>query len=177
MFPRTVIVLLAAAVLAIAAVAAQAAPPAELKPWAGGPTPALSLKDLEGAAHSLQAHRGKVVVLNFWATWCEPCRDEMPSLNKLKHSFDGKPVVVLGVNVGEGEGRIKAFLDKVPVEFPVLLDRDAAASRVWKVRMLPATFILDREGRIRYSHAGERDWDALEVRAKVTALLDAKSGR
>ena len=132
MFPRTVIVLLAAAVLAIAAVAAQAAPPAELKPWAGGPTPALSLKDLEGAAHSLQAHRGKVVVLNFWATWCEPCRDEMPSLNKLKHSFDGKPVVVLGVNVGEGEGRIKAFLDKVPVEFPV---------------------------------------------AKVTALLDAKSGR
>ena len=177
MFPRTVIVLLAAAVLAIAAVAAQAAPPAELKPWAGGPAPALSLKDLEGAAHSLQAHRGKVVVLNFWATWCEPCRDEMPSLNKLKQSFDGKPVVVLGVNVGEGEGRIKAFLDKVPVEFPVLLDRDAAASRVWKVRMLPATFILDREGRIRYSHAGERDWDAPEVRAKVTALLDAKSGR
>ncbi len=177
MFPRTVIVLLAAAVLAIAAVAAQAAPPAELKPWADGPTPALSLKDLEGAAQSLQAHRGKVVVLNFWATWCEPCRDEMPSLNKLKQSFDGKPVVVLGVNVGEGEGRIKAFLDKVPVEFPVLLDRDAAASRVWKVRMLPATFILDREGRIRYSHAGERDWDAPEVRAKVTALLDAKSGR
>ncbi len=169
--------LLAAAVLAIAAVVAQAAPPVELKPWAGGPAPALGLKDLEGAAQPLQAYRGKVVVLNFWATWCEPCRDEMPSLNKLKHSFDGKPVVVLGVNVGEGEGRIKAFLDKVPVEFPVLLDRDAAASRVWKVRMLPATFILDREGRIRYSHAGERDWDAPDVRTKVTALLDAKSGR
>lgn len=169
--------LLAAAVLLIAAAVAGAAPPAELKQWMGGPTPALGLQDLQGVAQTLQAHRGKVVVLNFWATWCEPCRAEMPSLNKLRHSFDGKPVVVLGVNVGEGEGRIKAFLDKVPVEFPVLLDRDAAASKAWKVRMLPATFILDREGRIRYSHAGERDWDAPDVRAKVAALVDAKSGR
>jgi thiol-disulfide isomerase/thioredoxin len=169
--------LLSAAVLAIAAVVAQAAPPVELKPWAGGPTPALSLKDLEGTAQPLQSFRGKVVVLNFWATWCEPCRAEMPSLNKLRQSFEGKPVVVLAVNVGEGEGRIKEFLGKVPVEFPVLLDRDAAASKAWKVRMLPATFILDREGRIRYSHAGERDWDAPDVRAKVTALVEAKTGR
>lgn len=169
--------LLAAAVLAIATAVAPAAPPAELKPWLGGPAPALALQDLQGAAQTLQAHRGKVVVLNFWATWCEPCREEMPSFNKLRKTFAGRPVEVLAVNVGEGEGRIKAFLDKVPVEFPVLLDRDAAASKAWKVRMLPATFILDREGRIRYSHAGERDWDAPDVRARVTALLDAKSGR
>ena len=165
---------LAAAVLMAAAVAVHAA---DLKVWTGGPTPALSLKDLDGAAQALQAYRGNVVVLNFWATWCEPCRDEMPSFNKLKRSFEGKPVVVLAVNVGEGEGRIAEFLRKVPVDFPVLLDRDAAASRAWKVRLLPATFILGRDGRVRYSYAGERDWGEPDVRAKVTALLDEKSGR
>ena len=167
----------AAAILMVVAVAAQAASPAELKPWPGGPTPALSLKDLEGTAQALQAYRGKVVVLNFWATWCEPCRDEMPSFNKLRQSFAGKPVVVLAVNVGEGEGRIAEFLRKVPVDFPVLLDRDAAVSKAWKVRLLPATFILGRDGRVRYSYAGERDWGDAAVRAKITALIDEKSGR
>jgi thiol-disulfide isomerase/thioredoxin len=166
--------LLAAAVLMAAAVAVHAA---DFKPWTGGPAPALSLKDLEGTAQALQAYRGKVVVLNFWATWCEPCRDEMPSFNKLKRTFEGKPVVVLAVNVGEGEGRIAEFLRKVPVEFPVLLDRDAAASKAWKVRLMPTTFILGRDGRVRYSYAGERDWDDATVRAKIAALADEKSGR
>jgi len=168
---------LLAAVLLCAAAVAHAAPQADLKAWTGGPAPALSLKDLEGTAQALQAYRGKVVVLNFWATWCEPCRDEMPSFNKLRQSFAGKPVVVLAVNVGEGEGRIAEFLRKVPVDFPVLLDRDAAVSKAWKVRLLPATFILGRDGRVRYSYAGERDWGDVAVRAKITALLDEKSGR
>jgi thiol-disulfide isomerase/thioredoxin len=157
--------------------AAVAVHAADFKPWTGGPAPALSLKDLEGTAQALQAYRGKVVVLNFWATWCEPCRDEMPSFNKLKRTFEGKPVVVLAVNVGEGEGRIAEFLRKVPVEFPVLLDRDAAASKAWKVRLMPTTFILGRDGRVRYSYAGERDWDDATVRAKIAALADEKSGR
>jgi peroxiredoxin len=101
----------------------------------------------------------------------------MPSFNKLKRTFEGKPVVVLAVNVGEGEGRIAEFLRKVPVEFPVLLDRDAAASKAWKVRLMPTTFILGRDGRVRYSYAGERDWDDATVRAKIAALADEKSGR
>jgi peroxiredoxin len=168
---------LAAAILVLAAVAAHSAQPAELKPWAGGPAPALSLKDLEGASHSLQAYRGKVVILNFWASWCEPCRDEMPSFNKLRRSFEGRPVVMLAVNIGEGEGRIAGFLRKVPVEFPVLLDRDAKVSRDWKVRLMPTTFIIGRDGRVRYSYAGERDWDDPAVRAKVAALAEEKTGR
>jgi cytochrome c biogenesis protein CcmG/thiol:disulfide interchange protein DsbE len=169
--------LMAAAIALLAGAAAQSAPPAELKPWTGGPAPALGLKDLEGASQSLQAYRGKVVILNFWATWCEPCRDEMPSFNKLRRSFEGRPVAVLAVNVGEGEGRIGEFLRKVPVEFPVLLDRDAKASRDWKVRLMPTTFIIGRDGRVRYSYAGERDWDDATVRAKVAALAEEKTGR
>ena len=150
---------------------------AELKPWAGGPTPALSLKDLEGAAHTLATYRGKVVILNFWATWCEPCRDEMASFNKLRQSLEGKPVVMFAVNIGEGEGRIAEFLRKVPVEFPVLLDRDAKASRDWKVRLMPTTFIIGTDGRVRYSYAGERDWAGDSVRATIAALAEERVKR
>ena len=164
----------------VAAICFFLAPPltaAELKAWTGGPAPALALKDTEGVAHRLAAYGGKVVIVNFWATWCEPCRDEMPSLNRLKRSLDGKPVAFLAVNLGEGEGRIAEFLKGVPVEFPVLLDRDGEASKAWNVRLLPATFILSRGGRIRYSSAGERDWADAAVRAKIDALLQERPGR
>ena len=149
----------------------------ELRPWAGGPTPALALKDLEGAARPLSAYRGKVVVLNFWATWCEPCREEMPSLNQLKQSLKGLPVEMFAVNVGEGEGRINAFLGKVPVEFPVLLDRDTQASRAWKVRLMPTTFILGTDGRVRYTFSGGRDWADPSVRATIAALAAERTAR
>ena len=150
---------------------------AELKPWAGGPTPALSLKDLDGASHTLAAYRGKVVILNFWATWCEPCREEMPSFNRLKKSLEGTPVAMFAVNIGEGEARINGFLGKVPVDFPVLLDRDAQVSRAWKVRLMPTTFIIGPDGRVRYSFAGERDWSDESVRTKIAALAAGRSGR
>lgn len=150
---------------------------AELKPWSGGPAPPIALKDLDGVLHRLEAYRGKVVIVNFWASWCEPCRDEMPSLNKLRHALQGQPVVLLAVNVGDGEGRIGEFLQKFPIEFPVLLDRDSQTAKAWKVRLLPATFIIGRDGRVRYSHAGERDWAEASVRAKIMALAQQPSAR
>jgi thiol-disulfide isomerase/thioredoxin len=154
-----------------------AARPADLRPWTGGPAPGLELKDLAGATHKLEAYRGKVVVLNFWATWCEPCRDEMPSLNKLRQAVAGQPVVLLAINVGEDAARIAAFTGKVPVEFPILLDREARASRDWSVRLMPTTFILGRDGRIRYTYAGGRDWADATVRARVAELAAGKTGR
>lgn len=169
---------LTAAAFLFSASAAQAADTkAELRPWTGGPAPALNLKDLEGAARPLDAYRGKVVILNFWATWCEPCRDEMPSLNQLRQSLKGMPVEMFAVNVGEGEGRINAFLGKVPLEFPVLLDRDAQASKTWKVRLMPTTFILGPDGRVRYSYAGGRDWNNASVRATISALAAERTAR
>jgi len=154
-----------------------AAPAADLRPWPGGPTPGLSLKDLQGAPRPLEAYRGKVVVLNFWATWCEPCRDEMPSLNRLRQSLKGLPVELFAVNVGEGEARINAFLGKVPVDFPVLLDRDAQASKAWKVRLMPTTFILGKDGRVRYIYSGGRDWADESVRATIAALAEERTAR
>ena len=149
----------------------------ELRPWTGGPTPALRLKDLEGGSRSLEAYRGKVVVLNFWATWCEPCREEMPSLNQLRQSLKGLPVEMFAVNVGEGEARIAGFLGKVPVDFPVLLDADAQVSRAWKVRLMPTTFIIGTDGRVRYTYAGGRDWADASVISKIAALAAERTAR
>jgi thiol-disulfide isomerase/thioredoxin len=146
---------------------AQAQP---LKPWSG-PTPALELAGLDGRQHRLQDYRGSVVMVNFWATWCAPCREEMPSMERLSASLQGKRFVVLAVNLAEPESRIRKFLDGMPVSFPVLLDRDAAASKAWQARMLPATYIVGPDGAIRYRQLGELDWSRPEVRDQILGLL------
>ena len=143
----------------------------ELRPWAGGATPPLSLPDLDGRQHRLEGYRGKVVLINFWATWCEPCRDEMPSLNKLRAGLAGRPFVVLAVNLAEPESRIRRFMGDVPLEFPVLLDRDTAVAKAWKARILPASFLVGPDGRIRYSVLGEIDWTEERVRKAIQAML------
>lgn len=118
----------------------------------------LALRDLAGHPHELADRRGKVVVVNCWATWCQPCREELPSLERLRDALRGRPSEVLAVNVNEGRSRVRHFLTEVPRRFPVLLDRNGDAQRAWKVRRLPATFLLDPEGLIRYWYLGEMDW-------------------
>ncbi len=139
--------------------------------WTGGATPALALPDLEGRPQRLEGYRGKVVLINFWATWCEPCREEMPSIGRLKASLAGRPFEVLAVNLGEPESRIRTFMEKVPMAFPVLLDRDMAAAKAWNARVLPATYLVGPDGRIRYHYRGELDWSKESVRKLVTDLL------
>jgi thiol-disulfide isomerase/thioredoxin len=160
-------------VVVLAALAfAAAAGAAELKPWTGGATPPLVLQDLHGRTHRLADYRGKVVLVNFWATWCEPCREEMPSIERLRQSLAGKPFEVLAVNIGEPLGRIERFLEKMPLGFPVLLDRDSGAAKAWKARVVPATFLVGPDGRIRYVHYGELDWSSEPVRKRVAELLE-----
>jgi thiol-disulfide isomerase/thioredoxin len=142
-----------------------------LSPWHGGTTPALRLKDLEGREHALESYRGKVVLVNFWATWCEPCKIEMPSIERLRKSLESRPFAVLAVNLAEPDARVQAFLRAVPLGFPVLMDRDAAATKAWKARMLPATFIVGADGRVRYSYIGELDWSRESVRKQIAELL------
>ena len=84
---------------------------------------------------------------------------------------------MFAVNIADGEGRIAEFLAKVPVDFPVLLDRDSQASRAWRVRLMPTTFIIGPDGRVRYSYAGERDWNDAATRAKIAALVENRPGR
>jgi Thiol-disulfide isomerase and thioredoxins len=124
----------------------------------------------------LRELRGKVVVLNFWATWCEPCRDEMPSLQRLRTKMSAKPVEVLTVNYGEFPQRIEPFMKKQNIDLPVLLDTQKDAAKAWNAGGLPITFIVDRQGEVRYWVFGERDWSEGEPLQLVEALASEASG-
>jgi len=157
--------------LAGACLMAEAASAQSLKPWSGGATPPLELADLDGVRHRLADYRGKAVLVNFWATWCVPCRDEMPSIERLRASLKGRPFAVLAVNLAEPESRIRKFLEVVPVGFTVLVDRDTKTAKAWQAKLLPATYIVGPDGAIRYRHLGELDWSKPEVRAAISALI------
>ena len=144
---------------------------AELKPWEGGATPPLSVEDLKGKPHDLGEYKGKVVLVNFWATWCEPCRAEMPSIDRLRSALKGKPFEVLAVNMAEPLSRIEKFSEAMPLGFPLLRDRDGSVSRTWKAKLLPASYLIGRDGRIHYVAYGELDWSSEPVRKRVDELL------
>jgi thiol-disulfide isomerase/thioredoxin len=161
---------------ALALVAASAFAQA-LKPWTGGAPAPLELSDAEGTAHRLADYRGKVVLVNFWATWCVPCREEMPSIEALRQAMEGKPFVVLAVNVGEGARVARAFAQKLTLGFPLLLDRDTRTAKAWNARVLPASYLIGPDGTIRYSYLGELDWSSADVRARVEAMLPKNPDR
>ena len=159
--------------LALALLLATAGPAsaAELKPWEGGATPAFAVEDLKGQSHELADYKGKVVLVNFWATWCEPCRAEMPSIDRLRHSLKGKPFEVLAVNMAEPLSRIEKFSAAMPLGFPLMRDRDGSVGKTWKAKLLPASYLIGRDGRIHYVAYGELDWTSAPVRARVDELL------
>ena len=132
---------------------------------------ALELADLEGKTHRLADYRGKVVLVNFWATWCAPCREEMPSLERLRQALAGRPFVVLAVNVGEG-GRVAGdFMKAMPHGLTVLLDRDGGATRAWGARILPASYVLGPDGEVSFRHVGALDWSSAEMQRRLIALM------
>ena len=139
--------------------------------WGSAAAQPLELEDLEGRTHRLADYRGKVMLVNFWATWCAPCREEMPSLERLRSSLEGRPFVVLAVNVAEG-GRVAGdFMKAMPLGFTVLLDRDGSTTRAWGARILPATYVLGTEGGVRFRHFGALDWSSAEAQRRITALM------
>ena len=145
----------------------------ELKPWTGGPAPPLSLRDSAGKIHDLAAYRGKVVLVNFWATWCAPCRAEMPSMQALRARLAGKPFEVLALNLMEAEEKSAAFRESELIDLPVLMDRDGAVSKRWKARMLPMSFVIDRSGAIRYQLVGEANWTGPQIASAIERLIGA----
>jgi peroxiredoxin len=130
-----------------------------------------SLRDTNGAPVDLQKFRGRVVLVNFFATWCEPCRDELPSLGRLVERTGDKAPVVIAVSVGEPLPRVARFLDKTPVNFPVLLDETRAVTKSWEVEMLPSTFVLDEELRLRLIVKGDHNWDDVDAAALPERLV------
>jgi thiol-disulfide isomerase/thioredoxin len=159
------------AAVAFAVAAATANAEAEIKKWTGNAIPVLSRQDLGGKTIDLKDFRGRVVVVNFWATWCEPCKDEMPSLERLKAKLAGRPLEVLTVNYGEFPEKIAPFLAREKIALPVLLDTQKDAAKEWKVGGLPMTFIVDAKGRLRLWVFGERDWSGAETVKIIEKLL------
>ena len=133
--------------------------------------PPLELRTLDGQPLALADLRGKVVLVNFWATWCEPCVEEMPSLQRLRDRLGAARCEVLAVNYQEGEPRIRAFLQKVPLDLPIVRDTDGGVARAWKVRIFPTTFVVDADQSIRYLLTGGLDWAEPAVERRIRALL------
>lgn len=144
---------------------------AELKE--GQRAPALTLATLDGAQASLAEHRDKLVVLNFWATWCGPCTLEMPSLEALWRRYRERGLIVLGVSVDRGAPRslLEPYVRNLKLSFPILLDPDAKTSGHWRVTALPATFIVRPGGEVTGMVVGAREWDSREMRALIEELL------
>ena len=136
------------------------------------PAPDFELPGEDGRTYRLSTYRGSVVVLNFWATWCPPCRYEMPSMERARQKIAGEKIVILAVNVGEDEDTVFAFLARYPVQFPLLLDRQATVVKQYPVVGLPTTYVIDPRGKVTHRAVGSREWDDPELLGQLRALLD-----
>jgi peroxiredoxin len=151
---------------------------AELKRWKGKPAaPDIDLLTTDGAPLSLQQLRGKVVLVNFWATWCEPCITEMPSLQRLHDQLRADGFEVLAVNYQEGPARINSFIEKMNLKLPVVRDTDGSVARAWGARVFPANYLVDRAGNIRHSMDGAADWTSPSLVSTIRTLLAAQPSR
>ncbi|OGU23607.1 MAG: thioredoxin [Hydrogenophilales bacterium RIFOXYD1_FULL_62_11] len=161
--------------LAVAAQAADLSPLSHsLTTQTPRPAPALKLKSLDGQLLDLTQFKGKVVLINFWATWCPPCRREMPSMERLSQALKGEAFSVLAVDVGEDADTIEAFTSQLDTTlgFPILLDTRSHTMQAWKVAGLPTTFLVDRQGRIVASAIGGREFDHPEIIRAIRELLN-----
>ena len=136
--------------------------------------PLFELQDVNGNLVSLEAHRGKVVMINFWATWCPPCIEEMPAMDALKKALSDKPFEILAVNISEDREAIETFLERTgfDLNFPLLLDPGGIVADKYAVRGLPATMLVDPDGKFAFGGVGARDWDSPEVIAEIMPLFD-----
>ena len=136
--------------------------------------PAFALLDMDENSHSLDGYRGKVILMNFWATWCPPCRREMPSMERLYQTLKHEGFVVLAVNQWEDPDHVFAYIGQLSTDptFPILFDPESQVAEAYGVKGLPTTFLIDKHGRIRYRAVGGREFDHPEVEAIIGQLLN-----
>ena len=132
--------------------------------------PDFELSDMDGKTHRLSDYRGKTVIINFWTTWCPPCREEIPSMNRAYAVLAEENVEILAINMGEDEDTIFIFTADYPADFPFLLDREGAVIAEWPVKGLPTTYVVAPDGSIAYRAIGGREWDAPLFLEQIRAL-------
>ncbi len=138
----------------------------------GRPAPEFQIRNLKGGETALSSLRGRVVLINFWATWCGPCRAEMPSMEALYGSYKRDDFEILAVSIDtEGEERVRSFVEEFGFRFPILLDHRLAVNQLYQVRVVPTSFLIDRKGVIRDQVLGARDWNDPEMRLAVAGLI------
>jgi peroxiredoxin len=152
---------MAAIVLASAAFAADS----------GGPAPAFSLSSVSGEQSALSQYKGQVVMVNFWATWCGPCQQEMPLLDQMYKKYKPAGFTLIGVNVDKEAPAVKELLARKPVSFPVLLDPANQVSKAYHVDEMPSSVIIDRKGAIRYVHRGYKPGDENDYQDRIRQLI------
>lgn len=135
----------------------------------GYPAPAIALETLDGSTASLEDYRGHPVVLNYWATWCTPCREEMPLLADFEARY-APDLVVLGLNYGEGKDTVTAFVEENAIPFRILLDPAQTTGADYMVRGFPTTYFIDKEGILRSMHIGQLSEDLLAEYLKTIGL-------
>jgi thiol-disulfide isomerase/thioredoxin len=133
--------------------------------------PDFSLPTRNGDTVSLAKLKGQVVMLNFWASWCGPCRQEMPLLEQMYQKYHRLGFTLVGVNVDENAGDAERFLSNVPVSFPVALDTKNETSKLYKVQAMPSSIFIDRKGVVRHLHPGYRRGDEAKYQEQIRALL------
>ena len=136
--------------------------------------PAFTLSDLDGNQISLADYHGQVVLINFWATWCSPCVEELPTMEELRKSLADKPFGIIAINLSEDAETIRSFLERHSIElnFPLVLDAAGETAEKYHVRGLPATMIVDREGKFVFGGVGQRDWNSPAVRMEILPQFD-----
>jgi peroxiredoxin len=142
------------------------------KPYPAHP---IQLKDLDDKVVRLSDFKGKTVIINFWATWCPPCRRELPSMQDTYAAFKGQNLVILGINVGENWETIAPFIAPYKIEFPILLDIDSSELTRWNAIGLPSSFVINGKGMVTHRFTGGRNWDDPVFRADLKKILASNS--
>ncbi len=143
-------------------------------PRVGFRAPGFSGPTLQGQSLSLADYRGKVVMINFWATWCIPCRVEMPSMENLHEKYRGKNFEILAISGGEGKSMVQPFIENLNLSFPVLLDEQFEVHSKYQVSAIPSTFLVDKSGVITHRFFGALDWNSDQSRELIGKLIKAK---
>lgn len=137
----------------------------------GARAPEIGLRDRDGNNVQLSALRGKVVLVDFWASWCAPCREEMPVLNRFHQRFAARGLVVVGVNIDREEPNMRRFLERTPVDFRIVHDGQHQVADRYAPPRMPTSYLIDKRGVVRFVHAGFRASDARDMEREIEQLL------